>query len=750
VPQLALFSLSLASLFAFGAGATDALLGLYLVDTLSTFGGSRLTALGTLAAAAGACLLLAPAGEAAADLLAGCRKPLMLTCHCIATGAVVAFALVAGILSPSKDGELDVEEWQLIALAVAVGVHRMATVAASSGAALVQAAAWGDAAERPARQAVLLSMAYAWTVVGAVVAVGALVLLPARERVLPFLGAAAVVRLLTLGVSAACLHRPPPAPTPPTPPPGVSPLPPQPTVWSKVRAALSAGLVHTPQGLRPIYVTCALFGMAYGALAYYLSVIFQVEAGTPNGLRWLGIHFLLAMALAVVVDAAIPKASARSSGRASRILWATTLLLGGGLFVGLAVATSPIAVVALFTAQAVPISAHTYLWLVFSTALAPGQEPVTHSMILGATQVGFIGGALGAGALVDRRDEGLRDVMAAAAVALVLAAVAAMAVGSVPPVEKVTSAMTNGNALGAHLAARVRAAVGRRRRSPPPPPDKAADGSARGTKAAPAAAAADTSTDGVSDRGADGHAGGGAPPSAPPSPPPASGRGGAHVTWTVDTPRSDWVDDSPTPPRHRPRRLPSPSPWGAPFPAASAPPRAAEGGGGSGGGGGHARAWPSIGLELPSTPAASPRRPRGHTATPRPRASPTGWGAERLPLTPAAVAAVGAPPPTWAEVGAGAGGGAGERTPLAPGAWAPPPRGTPGAGAPSPPTRNVCPDIAGLSPISRVDPRYRGPTSNEAAAPLCFGVSKQIPPFCCLEIADQWDRMRWFPTLDEP
>ncbi|OSX73694.1 hypothetical protein BU14_0331s0012 [Porphyra umbilicalis] len=687
---------------------------LYLVDTLSTIGGSHLTALGALAAAAGACLLLAPAGEAAADLLAGGHKPLMLTCHCVATIAVVAFALIADIHSPSEGGERDVDGWQLIALVVAVGVHRMATVAASSGTTLVQASAWGDPADRPARQAVLLSMAYCWKMVGAVAAVAALVLLPSRERVLPFLSATAFVRLLTVVASAACLHRPPPAPTPPTPPPGA---PPPPTVWSKVRTALSAGLVRTPQGLRPIYVTCVLFGMAYGALAfirtpYFASVIFQGKPGTRYCLRWSGVNFCLAMVVAIVIDAAIPNVAARLSGRSSRIMWATTLLLGGGLFVGLAVATSPIAAVALFTAQAVPISAHTYLSFVISVALAPDQISVTRSMILGATQVGFIGGALGAGALADRRDEGFRDVMAAAAVCTVLAAVAAMAVGGVPPVEKVTNVSTNGNALGAHLAARVRAALGRRP-SPPPPAGGGADGADGGAEAPTAAttADADATTDGDGDGGGGGGAARGAPPPPSPwaSPSPRRARGGGHVTWAVNTPGSDWVDDSPPVLRHRPWRPPSPSPWRAPFPAAPAPPRATAGGddnrggpgaraaggdggnggggGGDGSGGGRARPWPTIALELPPTSAASPLRSRARSAAPPPPPT-AAWGAARTPLTPAAVAARGPSPPTRAGAGAGAGGAAaGGRTPLTPGGWWASPRRTPHAAARSPERR---------------------------------------------------------------
>eukprot|EP00170_Pyropia_yezoensis_P007195 contig_29394_g7217 len=151
-----------------------------------------------------------------------------------------------------------------------------------------------------------------------------------------------------------------------------------------------------------------------------------------------------------MVDAAVPPGVSWVGPRVSRCLWPMALVLGGGLFVGLATTTSAIVAVCLFVAQAVPMSVHVYLSLVISTALAPSQKAVTRSMILAATQLGFIVGALLGGVLADRRDVGIRDVMIEAGVASVLAAVSAMAIGPVPVPEEsaaLAGIISNGNAL---------------------------------------------------------------------------------------------------------------------------------------------------------------------------------------------------------------------------------------------------------------------------------------------------------------
>ncbi|GAB0494226.1 hypothetical protein MMPV_005517 [Pyropia vietnamensis] len=648
---------SLSCVYALGAGATDALLGLYLIDTIASYGGTRLVALGALAAAAGVAVLLAPAGEAAADLLAGGRKPLMVTCHAIAACAVAAFGVIAGANGAPDEDWLEENEdaWQVIALAVLAAVHRLASVAASSGTTLVQAAAGASKSANDApdvaanRQAVLLAWAYTWNKVGAAIAVGAVVLSPKRNELLWFLGIAAFVRLLCLAITAAFLHRPEKkptaksaaAPTPTAPPPpqavaagpssevappaappaaatmtsvivaagsasvaNASPSPKPPTVLSKVRSGLYNALVKTPQGLRPLYVTCALYGAAYGSLSairtpYFSEVIFQEAAGGPGCIRWSAITFLLTLLVAVLIDAAVPPGVSWVGARVSRCLWPMALVLGGGLFVGLATTTSPIVAMSLFVAQAIPMSIHVYLSLVISTALAPSQKAVTRSMILAATQLGFIAGALLGGVLADHRNMGIRDVMIEAGVAAVLAAVAAMAIGPVPVPEEAASLsgiITNGNALAGHLRERAHNAVttswsrfrGRAPPSPlssPTPSGTATKATADGTHGGHPPADVPATIAANNEEPLPSHKAGGGTPYEPLT--PSRNRRCRTVSWAEEVGESDWEDDEIPAPGHRRWRRGGTTPrWHGRTAEVAAASVTSGGGGGDGGGGG--------------------------------------------------------------------------------------------------------------------------------------------------------------------
>lgn len=338
---------------------------------------------------------------------------------------------------------------------------------------------------------------------------------------------------------------------------------------SKVRSGLYHALVKTPQGLRPLYVTCALYGAAYGSLSairtpYFSEALFDSLPGNPACIRWSAITFLLTLVLAVTVDAAIPPGVSWAGPRVSRCLWPMALILGGGLFVGLATTTSAYVAVGLFVGQAVPMSIHVYLSLVISTALAPSQKAVTRSMILAATQLGFIAGALLGGVLADRRNQGIRDVMTEAGVAALLAAVAAMAIGPVPVPEEaasLTGIITNGNALMGHLRDRVCNAVAtswRRFRgktppvpaSSPPPAGTATQTATDGAQGGHSPELVAATTTAVDDGGPSPSAvTGGGPPTGPLTH-TRSHRVRGSVSWAEGTGDSDWEDDETPAPGH--------------------------------------------------------------------------------------------------------------------------------------------------------------------------------------------------------
>lgn len=498
--------LFLPSVFAIGTGATDGLLYVYLLESIRSLGGSSMMGLGSLAAGAAASLVIAPLAAAVSDIKLGGRKVCSsLLCPCLgclcqrgqlACGGVyqalgppanvqcflfyspcavvvcfrqclwdpqpltlvfnltslLAAAAVAIIVGTAPDppgfGFRDLPG-RAAAVAVMGAVYRALTLSSPSVPTLIETSLHGEAAGFPVRRDVALSFFYIWTRMGTLAAAVTVFVVTRRQDPMWFILTAVGVGLITLAVSCGLVRRPPRK----EPPPPGSPLPPRQSVFGKMVSDQKKALLHTPPGLLQLYVVCFLYGVAYGQFnailgPYYSSSIFKEAAGTNRVVRWTALATFLNLGVGILVDAFSPKAAKAIGARASRWLWPGSLLIGAGLFAGLAITSTPRVAVTLLSAHAIPIGATMYFSLVGAGAIVhPSLRATTFGARTAAMVAGNLVGSLVAGGLAQRRGEGYRDVMTLSAATCVAAALVAAAVGEFPPLERAKGVATNANVL---------------------------------------------------------------------------------------------------------------------------------------------------------------------------------------------------------------------------------------------------------------------------------------------------------------
>ncbi|KAK1866521.1 hypothetical protein I4F81_009037 [Pyropia yezoensis] len=201
--------------------------------------------------------------------------------------------------------------------------------------------------------------------------------------------------------------------------------------------------------------------VAYGTLGaviapYYASIIFLETQGSGRSLRWTAMAALSAWAVGLGVDAGVPVLAGQLPLFLTRLLWPAFFLVGAGLFVGLALATTARQAITLLTCQALVTSGHAYFSLVGAGSLVPpALRATTFGMRAAAATGGLLVGGLGGGAFATAWDDGYRYTMFLSAGACGVAAAAAWAVGPLPDLARVPGVATSANPLWAHLAARV-------------------------------------------------------------------------------------------------------------------------------------------------------------------------------------------------------------------------------------------------------------------------------------------------------
>ncbi|KAK1863153.1 hypothetical protein I4F81_005715 [Pyropia yezoensis] len=222
-------------------------------------------------------------------------------------------------------------------------------------------------------------------------------------------------------------------------------------VWTRVGLAAGIGSIYSFAGrdlpMWFLLIAC-IVGLAAITAPYYSTVIFKERAGTSRVVQWTGMVAGLNLIIGILIDGLAPKAALAIGARASRWLWPLALLLGGGLFVGLSITSTPAVAFTLFTLQGIPIGAHSFFSLVGAGALVhPSLRATTFGARLAATVTGNLVGAVLATFLSARWSEGFREVMALCAAVNVAAALAALAVGEFPPLERAKGVATNANVL---------------------------------------------------------------------------------------------------------------------------------------------------------------------------------------------------------------------------------------------------------------------------------------------------------------
>ncbi|GAB0491964.1 hypothetical protein MMPV_003222 [Pyropia vietnamensis] len=440
--------LVLPSVFALGGGAVDAIFYVHFANIIRNLGGGWFVGLGSLAAGAAASLVIAPLAAAVSDIKLGGRKPLTLVFNLVSLMAAASVAIVYGT-APGVAGERDLPA-HYISVACLGAVYRALTLSSPSVPTLIETSLHGDPEGFPARRDAALSFFYIWTRLGLAAGLAAIYSLSGRNRPMWFQLVAAIVGIITLATSSGLVHRPPAkAPLPP----GSPPRPPPPSVFRKVVSDQKSALFNTPKGVHKLYVTCFFYGIAYGQLAaitgpYYSSVIFGEAAGTSRVVRWTGLASGLNLIIGIIIDGLTPSVAKVIGPRASRWLWPSSLLLGSGLFVGLALTSVAKVAVSMLSLQGITIGAHSFFSLVGAGALVhPSLRATTFGARLASQILGNLIGAVVAGVLASRRDEGFRDVMTVSAAMSVIAALAALAVGEFPPLERAKGVATNANVL---------------------------------------------------------------------------------------------------------------------------------------------------------------------------------------------------------------------------------------------------------------------------------------------------------------
>lgn len=440
--------LVLPSVFALGAGATDAIFYVHFANSVRNLGGGWFVGLGALAAGAAASLVIAPLAAAVSDLKLGGRKPLTLLFNLVSLLAAASVAIVVDT-APGEPGARDLPAYYT-SVACLGALYRALTLSSPSVPTLIETSLHGDAAGFPARRDAALSFFYVWTRLGLAAGIGSIYSFVGRERPMWFQLVAAIVGIITLATSSGLVRRPPAkAPLPP----GAPPPPPPPSVLRKVLSDQKKALLKTPPGVHKLYVACLFYGVAYGLLAaitgpYYSTVIFREAAGTSKVVRWTGIATGMNLVIGIVIDGLAPKAAKLIGPSASRWLWPSALLFGAGLFTGLSITSAAVVAVTLLSLQGIPMAAHSFFSLVGAGALVhPSLRATTFGARLASQIMGSLIGAVVAAVLATQRPECFRDVMTLSAAMCVAAAIASLTVGEFPPLERAKGVATNANVL---------------------------------------------------------------------------------------------------------------------------------------------------------------------------------------------------------------------------------------------------------------------------------------------------------------
>ena len=424
----------LVSLAGIGIGLQDAVIFIYIVETLLHYGSSRVSAFLPFAIGGALSIITTPFINIFASRGVRNRQLFSYTLLFIATGANIELAYVLKL----PDGNV------LRGVTLAV-INRVCVQSANFVPVLHDAAkVRGDDESLTSRRSVATSWFYVSYRIGYIASSAVLAALPGNkiEDLFLHLLSASIASLFFIAASALSApdwdeeKRPKPM--------NVE----EQKTESKLRDYLDKALFKSDHRLQAMYIETLFYGIASGlvstvAASFFNDRIFQASPGFPKGYKWSAYSTLTGLAFSLVLDAVLPMVT--FSGLNMTSFWVGGAIIGTGIFAYLRSVTFKITAMILFGATSVTKSTHNlFSFSVAAASVEPKFRGTSFSIRGAARSTGSSIGALAGGFIAQKF--GFNEVMLLCAVATGLSGVAALFAGNVIE-QEIDGAAVNANAL---------------------------------------------------------------------------------------------------------------------------------------------------------------------------------------------------------------------------------------------------------------------------------------------------------------
>lgn len=428
----------LVSLAGIGIGLQDAVLLIFLMESLLKYGATRFVAFMPLAGGGFISIITTPAANVLASRRVRYRQAVSFSL--LALAAVSNIGLAFTLRSPNGNVMCGI---------ILAAVYRVCTQTANFVPVLHDAAkVQGDEENLPRRRAIATCWYYVMWRIGYISSSAVIAARPGKELEDLFLHllCAAIAALVFIGIAAA---------SSPNWAPGTEPAPTPKEEESKLGDYLNEALMKADKRLYAMYIESTLHGAAFGLLgavvaSFFNDRVFKASPGFPKGVKWSAYSTLTGTAISLVVDAVLPFLVFIGGSASMPVLWVSGAGSAAVIFAVLRQTEMKITAMVLFGLTSVAVSTHNLFSLLAAAAWVEPKFRGTTFSIRGATNAAGI--AIGAliGGILAQVGGGFQNVMLLCAGAAGGSAVAAAFAGSVSEVE-VDGAAVNANTLVEHL-----------------------------------------------------------------------------------------------------------------------------------------------------------------------------------------------------------------------------------------------------------------------------------------------------------
>ncbi len=425
-----------------GTGMQDAVLVVFLLETLMRFGASRFLAFLPIALGGLISIPLAAITNSLGARSVRLRQVTSLIMLYIAALFSVGLALSLCEKRPTNN--------IFLSISLATGYR-----AASQSSPIVpmlhdSARVFGCVEKEMRRRLIATATLYCWYRLGFVIV--AIVITLMSKQLLNLhniLLCATICAFLFITISALATHTDPTI-DPKNPP---TPMP----FAGAVREHFDAAFLRADKRLLASYVETAAYGLAFGQLgavraSFFNEQIFEVECGSILGLRWAAYSELIYFSVNLLLDAVLPIFVYHKDRHEVMmpLLWVSGTIIGSFTFFTLKFVRSGVPAMLLFGTLAITTSTHN----LFSLLAAGGYvEPKLRGTVFGVRAAcGSMGVFIGAfvGGKISEMGEGFDYVMLFCAMAVAVSGMAAALGGSVT-YERVDGVTVNANPLVTYL-----------------------------------------------------------------------------------------------------------------------------------------------------------------------------------------------------------------------------------------------------------------------------------------------------------